>query len=217
MRTAAALLALAVHALPAPAAEPVRPKTVLILDSFGPDVASFHAAAAAFRTTLAQELGQPVDFHQVSLDAARFTDPGTEKAFANFLRDRFGARKVDLLVPIAAPAMSFLLEYRKQLFPNTPMLVTGAAPRRLPPGVPGPATYVVTQEIDLASPIENILRLLPGTKNILVVLGGSPLERFWMGEMRREYVRFAGRVELIYVDDLPLAQALERAAELPPQ
>ena len=36
----------------------------LILDSFGRDVAPFNAAASALRTTLAQELGEPVDFYQ---------------------------------------------------------------------------------------------------------------------------------------------------------
>jgi two-component system, LuxR family, sensor kinase FixL len=40
------------------------PKRVLILDSFGRDVAPFNAAASAFRTTLARELGEPVDFYQ---------------------------------------------------------------------------------------------------------------------------------------------------------
>jgi two-component system, LuxR family, sensor kinase FixL len=49
-----------------------RPRRVLILDSFGRDVAPFNSAAAAFRTTLARDLGEPVDSYEESLDMARF-------------------------------------------------------------------------------------------------------------------------------------------------
>ena len=51
------------------------PKRVLILDSFGRDIAPFNAGASAFRTTLARELGEPVDIYEASLDAARFAEP----------------------------------------------------------------------------------------------------------------------------------------------
>jgi two-component system, LuxR family, sensor kinase FixL len=215
LRTAAALLILA-FATPTLPAEPVRPKVVVILDSFGPDVASFHAVAAGFRSTLSAEFGQAVEFHQMSLDAARFTDSWKEKDLARFLRDRFDGRNVDLLVPIGEPAMSFLLERRKQMFRNVPMLITATEPRRLPPDVPGPGIYVVSQKLDLIAPIDNILNLLTGTTQILIVLGHSPPEQFWTREMRREYERFAGRAEITFVDDLPLGQILGRAAALPP-
>jgi hypothetical protein len=45
-----------------PRAAAANPKRVLILDSFGRDVSPFVAAVSALRTTLAQELGDPVDF-----------------------------------------------------------------------------------------------------------------------------------------------------------
>src|SRR5262245_40037726 len=67
---------------PAFAAENAPARRILILDSFGRDVAPFNAAASAFRTTLARELGQPVDIHQVSLDSARFAETGSEEAIA---------------------------------------------------------------------------------------------------------------------------------------
>ena len=70
------------------------PKRVLILDSFGRDVAPFSAAVSAFRTTLTRELGQPVDLYETSLDLARFADPAFEKPFRDFLEQRFAGRPV---------------------------------------------------------------------------------------------------------------------------
>ena len=48
-------------------------KQVLILDSFGRDVAPYDAVLTAFRTALTHELGQPADFYETSLDLAQFS------------------------------------------------------------------------------------------------------------------------------------------------
>jgi signal transduction histidine kinase len=64
------------------------PKRVLIPDSYGRDVAPFNASGSAFRTTLASELGEPVDLHEVSLEMGRFADPAMDKPFVDFLEHR---------------------------------------------------------------------------------------------------------------------------------
>jgi hypothetical protein len=112
----AGLLSLCVLTAPAHGATNVTPKRVLILDSFGRDVAPFNVGAGAFRTTLVQELGEPVDIYEESLDLARFAVPETEAAFADFLEQRFGGRRLDLVVPIGAPAVTFAARYRNVCF-----------------------------------------------------------------------------------------------------
>ena len=64
--------------------------------------------------------------------------------------------------------------------------------------------------------MENILRLLPKTTTIMVVLGNSPLEKFWLAEGKREFEPFTKRVNFIWTNDLPFDQVLKRAALLPP-
>ena len=76
------------------------PKRILILDPFGRDVAPFSAAVSAFRTTLARELGESVDFYEVPLDLARFDGPDGEGPVVTFLEGRIKSRPVDLVVPI---------------------------------------------------------------------------------------------------------------------
>src|ERR1700742_2593149 len=72
------------------------PKHVLILDSFGRDITPFNMGASSFRTTLVQELGEPVDIYEASLDAARFSEPEKEGPFVEYLKSRFEGRQLDL-------------------------------------------------------------------------------------------------------------------------
>ena len=124
------------------------PKRVLILDSFGRDVAPFSIGVSAFRTTLARELDQPVDIYEVPLDMARFPNPGFEKPLADFLEQRFAGSPVDLVVPVGAPAVSFAAQHRERLFAETPILFMGADPRRVPPDALKTDATLVTVRAD---------------------------------------------------------------------
>jgi two-component system, LuxR family, sensor kinase FixL len=193
-----------------------RPRRVLILDSFGRDIAPFNAAAAAFRTTLARDLGEPVDIYEESLEMARFAEAEKEEPLVEFLQNRFADRELDLVVPISAPAVSFAARHRERLFPNTPMVITGTDHRRLRPEFLTTNTTVVSQNVNLAGIVEDILQVLPDTKNIVVVLGASPVEKFWVGETRREFRQLAERVNFTWLNDLSFEEMLKRTAALPP-
>lgn len=134
-----------------PDATAATPKRVLILDSFGREVAPFRAAVTALRTTLARELGEPVHFYDESLDAARSAQPERERAFVTFLTSRFEGRPVDVVVPVGGPAVRFALQYRDRAFPGTPIVFAGVEPRLLPPDVLRDNATLVTQAIDLPS------------------------------------------------------------------
>ncbi len=192
------------------------PKRVLILDSFGRDVAPFSVGVSAFRTTLARQLGQPVDIYEVPLDLARFTDLGFEEPLVDFLEHRFAGSPVDLVVPVGAPAVRFTAEYRYQLLGETPIVYMGVDPRRMPPDALKTNATLVTQKIDLPGMIEDILQLRPDTTNIVVVIGSSPLEKFWGDECRREWQVFTNRVGFTMLENLSLAQIQARVGKLPP-
>ena len=192
------------------------PKRVLILNPFARDVAPFSAAVSSFRSTLVQELGEPVDLYEVPLDLARFAGPEGEDPLVAFLEGRLKGHPVDLVVPIGGAGAGFVARHRERLFPHTPLLFTAADRRLVPPDLLRRDATLVTQAINLRGMVEDILQLQPQTTNIVVVFGASPLERFWISEARREFQVFADRVKFTWVDDLSAAQILERCATLPP-
>jgi signal transduction histidine kinase len=189
----------------------------LILDSFGRDIAPFNTAVSTFRTTLARELGEPVDIYEASLDAARFAEPEKETPFVEFLKSRFEGRSLDLVVPFGAPAVRFMSKHRDALFPSIPVVFTGVDPRMLPAEALRTSTTLATQRVNLSGIIEDILQIQPDTTNIVVILGASPLEKFWVSECRREFLSFTNRVGFTWLNDLTLGRIQECIATLPPR
>jgi hypothetical protein len=64
--------------------------------------------------------------------------------------------------------------------------------------------------------VENIQRVLPGTANLAVVIGNSPIERYWVDEIEHSLHPFAGHLNLIWLNELSFDDLLNRVATLPP-
>jgi len=191
-------------------AQGAEPKRVLIVHSFGRDFAPFNAVAPALRAELAGNVSGPVIFSEASLDAERSGPPQDERPFVDFLLNRYGATRPDLVVTVGGPALRFYLGNRKRLFPVAPVLATGADQRVVDRVRLRAGDRVVSLRLDLKGIAENILQVLPETTTLAVVVGSSPLERFWLNELKTDLAPLAGRVKLLWLTDLTLAQLRER-------
>jgi signal transduction histidine kinase len=196
------------------AAEPHR---VLLLQAFGHRFSPWSDEAESFRTALSQAGLGPLDLIEVSLETDRVQDPRDEGPFVDYIRALVSGRRLDLIVPVGAPSALFMQRHRSSLFPSTPMLIVGADASRISRSSLAMMDTAVLWQIDLAIHIENILRLLPNTTEIAIVVGNSPIERFWTGELRRELQALAARVHFTYFNDLTFAEMLRRAAAMPPR
>jgi signal transduction histidine kinase len=74
----------------------------------------------------------------------------------------------------------------------------------------------VTGKVDLPREVETILQLLPDTRTVAVVVGSSPLEAFWISEMKKEFARFGDRLTFVWLNDLTFERMSEYVASLPP-
>jgi len=191
-------------------------KRVLIVHSFGSVAPPFTIHSMAFETELAEKIGERVDLDEISLDMARYNDPGLQDALVEYLQKRQAKWQPDLVVPIGSPAGIFVAQYRERLFPGTPILYTGMDRRRLPGDALEKNAAFVGESYNVAGFVEDILQIAPDTKNIAVVIGASPLERYWASAFQKEFEPFADRVNFIWLNDLPFDQMLERVAKLPP-
>jgi PAS domain S-box-containing protein len=213
-RAGVTLLLLTLTTLCASAASP---KRVLILDPFGRDVEPFSGTLSTFRTTLARELGEPLEFYEISLDEARFQDPEAERPFVQFLESRIANRPMDLVVTVGGSGIDFLGQHHERLFPGTPIVLIAGPPEAARTGsLAGKATQV-TVTLNLAGMVEDILQLQPQTTNIAVVFGASALETATVEKCRLEFQQFTNRVAFTWLNDLPLEQMLDRCAHLPPR
>src|SRR3954468_4996649 len=182
-----ALLTWSYFLSPACAAEP---KRVMLLHSFGANFKPWSEYAKEIRSELERQSPWPLDITEHSLIAARFSDANPEALFAEYLHALFAKYPLDLIVSIGAPAAAFVQRYRQHSFANAPMVFTAVEQRRLRFSELASNDAVVAVKHDLPAVVENILQVLPGTKNVTVVNGSSPLEKFWLEEMRREFAPF---------------------------
>lgn len=204
---------MAMNGLPLQAAA-VAPQRVLILDSFGRDFAPYRTIGHAFREEMARNSPKPVDFVEVSLETVRFDAP-EEAPVIDYVRALCTRQPFDLVLANGAPAAKFWQRYGADLLPSTPSLVAGVEERHFQ-GTPPAGDARVALRLDLPGILQHMLTLLPKTRNVYVVIGDSPLERFWTAQLRREWQPFEKQVRFIYWNDLPIDEMIRRSGSLPP-
>jgi signal transduction histidine kinase len=192
------------------------PRRVLLLHSFGPHFEPWSAVARHFREELTKRTKE-IDLYEASLEMARFAQPPNEAPLADYLRALFAGRTLDLVVAVGAPAARFFQKYRPQFFPSTPLLISTADQRTFGADTLTPNDTAVPSTLDLPKFIENILQVLPDTTNIALVIGASPLERFWTELMRQAFQPFVGRVTFEWFNELSQEEMVKRAAARPPR
>jgi signal transduction histidine kinase/ABC-type uncharacterized transport system substrate-binding protein len=209
----AVTLLLAFAAGNATAAEP---KRVLVLHSFGWNFQAEDAFADYLRTDLAEQSPYPLDSYEVLLEIARFGDGERDEAFAGYLRALFATHPPDLIVTLVSPAARFIQRHRRDLFPSTPVIFAALDPRAIKDATLTANDTTVAVSTDLNAYIENILRTLPNTTTLAVVIGDAPIEKFWVNELHQAFHPFEGRVKPVFMNDLSFGEILNRVAALPP-
>jgi PAS domain S-box-containing protein len=196
----------------APAAEPQT--AVLALYGSRPDLPANIIVDEIIRSTLERELGPRLDFYAEFLDTARWPEGEVQIAVHDFLRRRYAKRKLSVIIAVARPAINFMRIYGDELFPGVPIVAYGDsdALRDWEPGRPITGTLA---EIDLSKTVELILRLQPGTREILVISGASDSDRWRQSDARRQLERLEKRVKLTYMDAGSVQDFLRTVARVP--
>ena len=112
-------------------AEAPRAKRVLVVHSFVNAAPPFTTHSTAFEKTLTKEMGEPIDFDEISLDTARYAESEMQEALVDYMQRRNTRWQPDLVVPVGSPAAIFVAQYRDRLFPETPIVYCGLDQRRL--------------------------------------------------------------------------------------
>ncbi|MGY3605113.1 MULTISPECIES: sensor histidine kinase [unclassified Bradyrhizobium] len=204
--------------LPQPASAVPRgePKRVLLLHSFGRDFRPWSEFARAIRAELERQSPWPLNLQEQTLLAARFNNSGSEAPFVDYLRALYQSAAPDIVISIGAPAAGFVQKYRAELFPGTPMVLTAVEQRLVNRAGLTDNDTVISVHNDFSTFFASILKVLPETQTIAVVIGASPLEKFWLEEAKREAKPFESRVAFVWYADLSFQEILQRASALPP-
>ena len=191
-------------------------KRVMLLHSFGQDFKPWSEYAKDIRAELKRQSPWPLDIIENSLVTARFSDENPEAPFVEYLSALFANRPLDVIVSIGAPAADFVQRHRRRLFPTTPMVLTAVDQRRVQYSNLTGNDVAVAVNINYLSAFENILQVLPDTKDVIVVVGTSPIEKFWKEAIGKQAEPLTNRIKLSWTDELPFEELLKQASALPP-
>ena len=204
-------------AQPKPGVPAAQPKKILFLHSYGQNFQQGALWSGQIRLELNRQSPWPLDIQEYPLVTAQNGDNAAEVKFFDYLTTLYVQRPPDLIVTIGAPAASFVQQHRADLFPTTPTLLAAVEARRVDRSMLTEQDAVVGVRFDLVALAENIQRLLPETKTIATIIGNSPPERYWVGEMQRTLgPLLENKIELVFYNEQPFEKTLQEVASLPP-
>lgn len=189
----------------------------MLINSFGRDFAPYNTFSATLRTELATMHSAPLELLEISLslESARSGNAAQEALLVDYLAAYSPNRRFDLVVPIGGPAVRFSARHRQKLFSDTPLLFAGVDDRHIQQDLLTPGDAVLAYRIEPKRVAETVLQVLPETKKIAVVIGTSPLEKFWSEQIRADFEPYADRLAFEWLDHLSFDEMLERCAKLP--
>ena len=197
-------------------ASDVASKRVLIIHSYGKNFLPWAEYATGIRGELVRQSPSPLSIEDYPLFTAASVDGISEGPFAEYLRSLYSRQPPDLIVTMGAPAAIFVQKHRAALFPAAPALFAAVDHRFVQQAALTDKDAAVPVAIELPPLFENILQLLPATKQIAVMMGASPQAYRWLDPMQKDLASFAGKVAITYHYNKPLQELLATAAGLPP-
>lgn len=191
------------------------PKRVVVLYWDNKDFPGNIRFDEAFQLQL-RSLAGNVEYYPEYFESSRFPGEQFELSFSRYLREKYAGRSIDVLVTSADPSLNFILKYRNDIFPNTPIVfVTNIPPTTKTLEVAGGATGITVQTT-LRPTVELALKLHPDTTQLFVISGTPERDRRLESVAREELAAFANTVTITYLTDLPLNQLLNTTRSLPP-
>lgn len=193
------------------------PKRVLVIYWDNKDFRGNVIFDEHFQNVLRAASFSGLEYYPEYLESTRFPGDDHVEAFYEYLKRKYDDRHIDVIVAIPDIPLNFVLKYRKDLFPDTPIVFIATKP-------PGEAEYAVTrdmtgivvqtthrQTLDLA------LNLHPDIEQVFVISGSLEHDKRYETIARQELAPYENRVHITYLTDLPLNELITTTQSLPPK
>jgi signal transduction histidine kinase len=155
-------------------------------------------------------LSAPVDFYSEYLDNARFPRPEHREAMRDFMRHKYAGQRFDVIIALSSIAVQFVVENRRDLFPDTPVVFVDTTE---PPNMPD-ATGLIA-DLNLRGTLDLARQLQPDLRNVFLVAGAGPNDLVYEEIARRQLHSLESQLTTTYLSGLATNELEERLATLP--
>jgi PAS domain S-box-containing protein len=191
------------------------PRRVLLLYPYDSVSPATLAAGTAIRKRLNEESSSKVDIHSSFLDMARFSSEADQLRSARYLAEKYADNRPEIIMPLSPEAQRFAIKYRGMFAPDVPIVFCCVTPEMAAAADrPSDATGIYG-EFDAGKTIALAQRLQPRARNLVIISGGSEMDRQWLASVRDQIRPYEDHLTAEYWIGLPYETLLDRASHLP--
>jgi ABC-type uncharacterized transport system substrate-binding protein len=166
------------------------------------------------RSAVPAGIQRPVELFSEYLDIEWAATEAFAAAQAEFLRQKYSARDIRVIVASAPQALQFVVKYRDRMLPGVPVVHVAMPKDQLERTPLAPDVVGKSVDLDPASTLALALRLHPNARRLVIVVGAAERDRTWEQRMREPVQALGERVEVEYLRGLPTAEVVRRLGAL---
>jgi signal transduction histidine kinase len=166
--------------------------------------------SAVFREIIGSDLRNQLFEEYVDEDRLDSDGEVDEEA----LLRKYDGKKFDLIIGDGRMPFRFLLERGEILWPGTPKVFDFLDDRELPGQLPSDITGI-TWRVPFGRTLDMALQLMPRTRHVYYVGGRNAQDRMWRTFAEQDFAHYAGKVDVTYLNDLPVPELMDRLGRLP--
>lgn len=187
---------------------------VLLINSYSQGMTWVEDIQRAVDETLVIE-GDDIALQIENMDSKRYHTSAYFESLARHYAEKYRDTQFDLILATDNNAYDFLLQRKDELFPGVPMVFSGVNDFNDTQISDVAKITGVAEQFDAGGTIEFALKTFPKTRQIYIINDYLKTGRAWVRELERQLSEIDPTVELIYSENLSLAEQKKRIAGLP--
>ena len=170
----------------------------------------------SFKAVLLTHSSERIEYYPEYMETTRFPNQ-SQAFFHDYLRQKYAGRSIDVVVATADIPLSFCLQYRTDLFPNSPIVFVANHPPGPEVIAAGPGLTGIVHQSTHRETLNLALKLHPDTQQVFVISGSLEHDQRFEKVARQELSGFDDKVKITYLTDLSLNELIAKTASLPPK
>ena len=149
------------------------------------------------------------------LDLQRNNNAEYRRNLAALFRHKYADKKIDLIITLHRPALNFILNEGKDLFPGIPA-ISYFTPDEIKLSDTNRRFLVMPMRLDNRGTLDMSLALFPETRLVVYISGLSEPEKRLEDEAKMAFTPWQDKLKFEYTSTLTVEEMLQRVASLPP-
>jgi chemotaxis protein methyltransferase CheR len=191
------------------------PKRILVIYSYHEGLPWEKLIDDSLRATLALKSSEPIKLNVEHADRIRYPDDTYLQNFVDLLRHKYSHPKMDVVVGVDDEATDILLKYGEELFPGIPIVFLSAERKTLQRDSLKPNMTSLLWGPDIQGSVDLISKMLPETRQILIITGSSFGDRAVQKLARKILRGNPNRLEIKYLPEISIKNLMQKVEQLP--